>query len=49
MLEEAFVVGATNQVDTIAGFSSRGAVSADSSMRMKPDISAPGVGVYSSF
>ncbi len=48
MLEEAFVVGATNQVDTIAGFSSRGAVSADSSMRMKPDISAPGVGVYSS-
>ncbi|MCO6460980.1 MAG: S8 family peptidase [Saprospiraceae bacterium] len=48
MLEEAFVVGATNQVDTIAGFSSRGVVSADGSNRLKPDISAPGVGVYSS-
>lgn len=48
MLDEVFSVGATNQVDTIAGFSSRGAVSADGSMRLKPDISAPGVGVYSS-
>jgi len=48
MLDEVFSVGATDQVDTIAGFSSRGPVSADGSMRLKPDISAPGVGVYSS-
>ena len=42
-----FAVGATRQDDTIAGFSSRGPVTVDSTNRMKPDISAPGVGVYS--
>ncbi len=43
-----FAVGATQSNDTIAGFSSRGPVTVDSSNRLKPDISAPGVGVYSS-
>jgi serine protease AprX len=42
-----FAVGATQSNDTIAGFSSRGPVTVDSTNRMKPDISAPGVGVYS--
>jgi serine protease AprX len=42
-----FAVGATRQDDTIASFSSRGPVTVDSTNRMKPDISAPGVGVYS--
>ena len=43
-----FAVGATQSTDTIANFSSRGPVTVDSSNRMKPDISAPGVGVFSS-
>ncbi len=43
----SFTVGATASNDTIAGFSSRGPVLVDSSFRRKPDISAPGVGVYS--
>ena len=48
MLDEAFSIGATDFQDTIAGFSSRGAVSADGSFRLKPDVSAPGVNVLSS-
>ena len=48
MFDAAFAVGATNQGDTIAGFSSRGPVTIDGSMRLKPDLSAPGVGVRSS-
>jgi len=47
MLESSFSVGATNINDTIAGFSSRGAVAADLSFRIKPDVTAPGVGVLS--
>lgn len=47
MYEASFTVGATRQNDTIANFSSRGVVSADSSFRLKPDIAAPGVGVRS--
>ncbi len=43
----SFTVGATASNDTIAGFSSRGPVAVDGSFRRKPDISAPGVGVYS--
>lgn len=35
------------QNDTIAGFSSRGPVTVDGSMRIKPDVVAPGVGVRS--
>ena len=44
-----FTVGATNSGDGIAGFSSRGPVTADGSQRLKPDISAPGVGVRSAY
>lgn len=38
-------VGATDSIDQIASFSSRGPVTADHSNRMKPDVSAPGVNV----
>ncbi len=43
----SFTVGATAINDTIANFSSRGAVSVDSSYRLKPDVSAPGRNVRS--
>ena len=46
--DASFSVGATDSSDNIAGFSSRGPVTIDGSGRMKPDISAPGVGVRSS-
>jgi len=45
--ESSFSVGATNIDDNIAGFSSRGPVVIDSSFRLKPNVSAPGVGVRS--
>ncbi|MBW2277762.1 MAG: S8 family serine peptidase [Deltaproteobacteria bacterium] len=45
--EASFSVGASNSDDDIAGFSSRGPVTVDSSDRMKPNVSAPGVGVRS--
>ncbi len=47
IFQGSFSVGATASNDTIAGFSSRGPVAVDSSFRLKPDISAPGVGVRS--
>ncbi|MEL6866063.1 MAG: S8 family serine peptidase [Bacteroidota bacterium] len=47
IFEASFSVGATNSSDTIAGFSSRGPVLVDNSGRMKPNVSAPGVGVRS--
>ncbi len=43
----SFSVGATNSVNDIANFSSRGAVSVDGSYRLKPNISAPGVSILS--
>jgi len=43
----SFTVGATDSNDTIAGFSSRGPVTADGSQRLKPDVAAPGVNVRS--
>ncbi|MGH1336165.1 MAG: S8 family peptidase [Aureispira sp.] len=46
--EASFVVGATDIRDTLATFSSRGAVVVDGSGRMKPDVVAPGVNVRSS-
>jgi subtilisin family serine protease len=46
--DASYSVGATNSSDDVAGFSSRGPVTKDSSGRLKPDISAPGVGVRSS-
>lgn len=49
--DESFTVGATTNTatDDIASYSSRGPVTIDSSGRMKPDISAPGSGVRSSY
>ncbi len=48
--DETYTVGALNNgTDTIAGFSSRGPVVVDNSMRLKPDLCAPGTNVRSSF
>ncbi len=47
MFENSFVVGASDQNDTIANFSSYGPVDIDGSNRWKPDVVAPGVGVRS--
>jgi subtilisin family serine protease len=47
--EATYSAGALNTgTDTIAGFSSRGPVTADGSNRIKPDICAPGTGTRSS-
>lgn len=46
--DAAFTVGATDNADLIASFSSRGTVTVDGSGRLKPDISAPGVSIRSS-
>ena len=48
LYDAAFSVGATNNSDNIASFSSRGPVTVDGSGRRKPDVSAPGVSVRSS-
>jgi len=46
----SYTVGAlVNGTDTIAGFSSRGPVTADGSNRTKPDITAPGTSVRSAW
>src|SRR5204862_4220642 len=46
--EATYTAGALNTgTDTIAGFSSRGPVTADGSGRIKPDITAPGTGTRS--
>lgn len=46
--DAAYTVGALNNgTDTIASFSGRGPVTSDGSMRMKPDIVAPGTNVRS--
>lgn len=45
---ESFTVGATDNEDAIASFSSRGPVTTDGSGRMKPNVSAPGVNIRSS-
>jgi len=47
--DASFSVGATDINDDIASFSSRGLVTVDGSNRLKPDVSAPGVGIYSSY
>jgi serine protease AprX len=46
--DASFTTGATDSLDVIASFSSRGPVTIDNSNRMKPDVSAPGVSIYSS-
>lgn len=47
IFKESFTVGATTSQDSIAGFSSRGVVTVDSTNTLKPDVSAPGQGVRS--
>lgn len=47
IFEGSFTIGASNRRDSIAGFSSRGAVSVDSTFRLKPNVVAPGVSVRS--
>ncbi len=45
--EEAFSVGALNSSGDLSSFSSIGPVTVDGSQRVKPDIAAPGVEVFS--
>ena len=47
IFEKSFSIGATNSVDAIAGFSSRGHVTIDGSGRLKPNVCGPGVSVFS--
>ncbi len=46
--ESSFTVGASNFQDKMTGFSSRGPVLSDGSMRIKPNVVAPGENVRSS-
>ncbi len=46
---DAFSVGAVDQEGNLASFSSVGPVTVDGSGRLKPDIAAPGVEVWSAF
>lgn len=48
LYDDVFSVGAVGRDKHLADFSSRGPVTADGSGRIKPDITAPGLGVYSS-
>ena len=47
--ESSFTVGASDVADEMAGFSSRGPVLTDGSMRTKPNITAPGVDTRSAW
>jgi len=47
--DSSFTVGNTTSSDTIASSSSRGPVTSDGSGRLKPDISAPGTNIRSSY
>ncbi|MCB0429635.1 MAG: S8 family serine peptidase, partial [Flavobacteriales bacterium] len=49
MYDESFSVGSTTSSDNMSSFSSRGNVTVDGSNRMKPDISAPGSDIRSSY
>lgn len=46
--EGTFSVGSVDANDSISSFSSRGPVAVDFSFRLKPNVSAPGRGVFSS-
>ncbi len=48
LYDSVFSVGAIDQFGNMADFSSRGPVTADGSKRIKPDIAAPGVEIFSS-
>jgi serine protease AprX len=45
--DDSFSIGATDSLDAIASFSSRGPVLVDGSDRLKPDLAAPGVRITS--
>ena len=45
---ESFSIGASTTEDTVIYFSSRGNVEVDNSLRIKPNVVAPGVGINSS-
>ena len=47
IFDASITVGATNVLDSMAAFSSRGPVTIDASNLMKPDICAPGVNIRS--
>ncbi len=47
--DSSYSVGSTTSSDAISSFSSRGPVTVDGSNRLKPDISAPGSSVRSSY
>jgi subtilisin family serine protease len=47
--DATFTVGAHDSAGNLAGFSSRGPVMADGSGRLKPELTAPGVGVLSTY
>jgi hypothetical protein len=49
LYDSVFSVGAIDRSGEVAFFSSRGPVTADGSGRMKPDIAAPGVDIYSAW
>lgn len=49
LYDAVFSVGAHTSSGNIASFSSRGPVTIDGSGRLKPDLSAPGVDVYSTY
>ena len=44
---ESFTVGSTTSTDNISSFSSRGPVTVDGSNRFKPQVTAPGSGIWS--
>jgi subtilisin family serine protease len=48
LYDSVFSVGAIDRAGNVAPFSSRGPISADGSERIKPDIVAPGVAIFSS-
>jgi subtilisin family serine protease len=45
LYDSSVTVGATDSLNHIASFSSRGPITVDGSNRLKPDISAPGVSI----
>ena len=47
--DAVFAVGALDAGGTLANYSSRGPVVADGSNRIKPDITPPGTGIYSTY
>lgn len=47
IFENSFTVGATDINDNIASFSSRGPATTNGIYRLKPNVTAPGVGVFS--